>query len=483
MKERETVLNRKVHIADLVLEVPELPPLCDSLPVRKRRVDVGDCKLYCEEEGSGTPLVLLHGGPGATHHYFHPEFTAAADFARVIYYDQRGCGLSDYEPGERYSVQQAVEDLDTLREALGVEKWVVLGHSHGGMLAQCYAMRCPDRVHGLVLVGAGFWDAGPDAHSREYDFMSPEERQRKDSIYADGSLSLVQQLFNAHRNGDWKRQSFYRPTDAELARMARYEWVHDDAFRGPMRRSAGRLRMEGAFDGCPLPVLIAEGRWDLSFDEGKAERIYEYIAGSKLRVFDRSGHNPFDDEPEAFFAELRQFIESLEDVPEERVAAWRVAVAARQEAAAARELEIALQKSLAERLLGEAGWGRRSSETIAEAYSPDWLDQAEDVLLLLKAGFALHDVGRYDDALDVFRTMQDKSSESTWSAVALVWQGHMLDALGRREEAVAAYESVVRMDVRDSVCHDQYGLCYRPSAWAAERVETPFERVENRYPD
>ena len=45
-------------------------------------------------------LVLIHGGPGGTHHYFHPWFSRAAGFARIIYYDQRGCGLSEFAPGE-----------------------------------------------------------------------------------------------------------------------------------------------------------------------------------------------------------------------------------------------------------------------------------------------------------------------------------------------------------------------------------------------
>ena len=60
-------------------------------------------------------MVLLHGGPGGTHHYFHPTFSRAAEFSRVIYYDQRGCGLSDYAPGEGYTIQQAADDIEALR--------------------------------------------------------------------------------------------------------------------------------------------------------------------------------------------------------------------------------------------------------------------------------------------------------------------------------------------------------------------------------
>jgi len=153
--DRETVLDRKVHIEkELILDIREVPRLCDSMDVSKQRVDVGDCRLYCEQEGDGIPLVLLHGGPGGTHHYFHPSFSCAKSFAKVIYYDQRGCGLSDYKAGEGYTVEQAVDDLENLRKALNIDRWFVLGYSYGGALAQGYAVKYSDHLAGLVLVGS-----------------------------------------------------------------------------------------------------------------------------------------------------------------------------------------------------------------------------------------------------------------------------------------------------------------------------------------
>jgi proline iminopeptidase len=125
---RETVLDRVINVQQGVLEVPEVARLEDGLDLDTKRVDVGDATLYVEQEGIGVPLVLINGGPGGTHHYFHPWFSRASDFARVIYYDQRGTGLSDFEPGESgYSVEQAVDDLDHMRQALGIDNWVILG--------------------------------------------------------------------------------------------------------------------------------------------------------------------------------------------------------------------------------------------------------------------------------------------------------------------------------------------------------------------
>ncbi|KKQ32271.1 MAG: hypothetical protein US49_C0011G0012 [candidate division TM6 bacterium GW2011_GWF2_37_49] len=73
---RETIFDKIVNIPkELVLEIPQLPPLCDELPGLKNGfADIQDGKLYYEEEGQGIPLVLINGGPGGTHHTFHPYF-------------------------------------------------------------------------------------------------------------------------------------------------------------------------------------------------------------------------------------------------------------------------------------------------------------------------------------------------------------------------------------------------------------------------
>lgn len=322
---RETVLDRKVHIEpDLILDIPKVSRLCDEMDIWKRHVHIGDCSLYCEQEGKGMPMVLVNGGPGATHHGFHPHFSRAKDFVRLIYYDQRGCGISQYWDGDGYSIGQAVEDLDNLREALGINKWVVLGHSYGGTLAQCYTVRYPEHVAGLVLVGSAC-DGLPmeESRSRQYDFISGEERNKIHQIYRDRNLTTEQAVFNAHLNGDWKRQNFYRPSREQLARQALYEWKHDEGFRPAMSASLGRLDMAGFFDECPVPVLIMEGKWDLTWGQAKPKNLHACFPGSRLVLFDRAGHSPFEDEPERFFAVLRDFVQALQDIPAADVASWK----------------------------------------------------------------------------------------------------------------------------------------------------------------
>jgi len=332
---RETVLDRITHIEkELMTEIPQLPRLCGLLDLKKSRVEVGDCQLYVEEEGKGMPIVLINGGPGGTHHYFHPHFTGAKDFARVIYYDQRGCGLSDYKRGMKYTVGQAADDLDNLRKALNIEKWVVLGHSYGGLLAQYYVTNYPQSAAGLVLVGSSLGTGDQLKPTRQYDYFSQEERKKmreiskeisqlakEKNLSEEDALALL--VFNNMNNGDWKRQNFYRPSREELARKALYEWNYDRKFRDDINGSVNKIDLKGAFQNCPIPTLIMEGTWDLTWNIDKPGILHENHPGAKLVMFQKSSHNPFEDEPEKFFTELKDFIGHLLRIKDEQYFDWK----------------------------------------------------------------------------------------------------------------------------------------------------------------
>ena len=313
--QQETVLDEVVTMYDEIFhDVPEVPRWCDRLGFEGKHVNIGDAELYVETEGEGIPVVLLHGGPGGTHHYFHPHFSHASDFAQVIYYDQRGCGLSDYEPGEGYTIQQAVNDLENLREALDLEQWVVMGYSYGGLLAQLYATKFPESLAGLVLVSSMVSLNVELEPTRQYDYISEEEQEWMQEINQMPDLTREQRMFNRYLNGDWKRQFFYRPSKERIAEMARYEWVHDSELRHGIIESVYPLELEGDFDHFQVPTLILEGKWDLTWNTDKPEVIQSIHPNAEMVIIDQAGHNPFADQPETFFAELKNFIESLTKV-------------------------------------------------------------------------------------------------------------------------------------------------------------------------
>lgn len=102
-----------------------------------------------------------------------------------------------------------------------------------------------------------------------------------------------------------------------------------------------------------------------------------------------------------------------------------------------------------------------------------------DARALRDLGLALYDAKRYEEALAAFERMekQDNADEEA-RALALTWQGHVLDLLGRRSEAVARYETLAGMGLTGGVHQDDYGLRYEFTPYAKERMTTLFTRVE-----
>lgn len=464
----ETILDRKVHLEeDLIRDIPPVPRLCDAMNLPKEHIDIGGCMLYCEREGqNGPPMVLLHGGPGCTHHIFHPSFSKAAQFARVIYYDQRGCGLSDFKPGPGYTVDQAVDDFEHLRAKLGVGKWIVVGHSYGGLLAKCYAVKYPDSLLGLVLVGAST-AVSDRGGSRQGEFMTPEETNRIGEIRKTPGLSTELNVYNAFLNGDWKRQYFNKPSRERIAQIALYEWKHDAHFNSRMSGDTHRIHLDGLFKECPIPTLIFEGKWDMTWDTSKPDLMKTEHPRAELVLLDKSGHQMFDDEPKAFFGALQKFAAGLKALSEADLTPWKA--------------RLAEWKASLPALARTLGYGRQSSEKIAKAYTKEGLEDLENFDEFLRIGFALYDVKRYEEALYVFSECAGYPDDNTFRrAEALIWQGHMLDLLGKRTEAVAAYQQAADMHLRDVIRHDQYDVEYSLDTYPGERLKSPFSRVENR---
>jgi proline iminopeptidase len=114
-------------------------------------------RIYWRRFGTGskTPLLMLHGGPGAAHNYLL-TVQALADERPVIFYDQLGCGKADAPADESiYTIQRSVDELDAVRKALGLPKVILYGHSWGTLLAIEYL--CQGRgagVEKLILAGA-----------------------------------------------------------------------------------------------------------------------------------------------------------------------------------------------------------------------------------------------------------------------------------------------------------------------------------------
>jgi proline iminopeptidase len=321
---QENLLNYTVHIEDsIIYNIPNASRLCDQMQSEKRRVNIGDCNLYCEIEGEGIPLVLVHGGLGGTHHCFHPWLSGASKKFKIVYYDQRGCGLSDFNAGIGYSFEQSVDDLENLRKALKIDRWIVLGHSYGGGIAQYYTIKYPQSVMGLILVSSVPMMNDPELEQVDENcFLTQQEKQKAKEVLKvgmEGRLTMAQYFYNIDINGGWKRQNFLKPCQERQAQFALYDIVFDDSIHTDYHL----YHFEHAFNNCPIPELICEGKYDSLWSAKKVPLMRKNHPNAEFRSFEKSSHNIYSDEPVLFIKEISDWVGSIKEVDREIIKDWK----------------------------------------------------------------------------------------------------------------------------------------------------------------
>ncbi|MGA9854879.1 MAG: alpha/beta hydrolase [Gammaproteobacteria bacterium] len=148
----------------------------------------GQARLYVTSFGHGPTVIVLHGGPGNDFHYLMDALRPLANQYRFELFDQRGSLLSPVPCDEvsKLTMQDLVNDIETLRQSLGQEKIILLGHSFGTLLAEFYFKAYPQRVAGMVLAGAvpprtpvgGFGHFIRDVHHRQDELQKRPEVSR-----------------------------------------------------------------------------------------------------------------------------------------------------------------------------------------------------------------------------------------------------------------------------------------------------------------
>jgi proline-specific peptidase len=281
-------------------------------------------RTWFESFGDGVeearlPLVVLHGGPGATHQYLEPLRALAGFGRRVIFYDQIGCGRSDRpEDPAFYGVQTFVDELDAVRAQLGLERVHVLGQSWGGMLAMEYALRAPAGLASIVVADSPasmpFWVREANRLRAE---LPPEVEQTLRDHEAAGTTSdpayanAVEVFYRRHvcRVDPWP--DCFERTAAALSTDA---YVYN-LMNGPSEfHCIGTLKdwdITERLHEIAVPTLLLSGRFDEA-TPAIVGAIHERIAGSEWIVFEQSSHTPHLEEPAAFNAAVRGFLAGVE---------------------------------------------------------------------------------------------------------------------------------------------------------------------------
>jgi len=299
--------RRVVSLAVLFLAVP--------LAVRSaatedgQTIDIPGGKLYYHSigGGAGTPLIVLNGGPGFDHTYLHAStaWDSLAKNRRIIFYDQRGDGRSGpLKPGQSCTLADQIADLEALRTHLKLEKWDVLGHSWGGFLSMAYSARHPERVAHLLIVDS----AAPKFSDTIFLFSQvfPETTERRSSYtFAD---EMGDKAASDASIREYLTMLFYsnEKRDAFIAQMQPNAYSKE-VFT-TLIRDIARFDLNPELPKFKMPVIVVTGRYDINVAPLVAYKIHNAIPGSKFVVFERSGHIPFFEEPEAFTAAVDSFL-------------------------------------------------------------------------------------------------------------------------------------------------------------------------------
>jgi proline iminopeptidase len=274
--------------------------------------DSGGLRLHYASSGTGTPIVLLSGGPGLNVDYMLPVADFLPDGYRSIALEQRGTGRSrpqDFDIAN-LTLRTVVEDLEALRVHLQQERLSLLGHSWGGMLSMAYAVAHPDRVDRLILVGSG----GPTLEFTQWFSDNIEARLRPEDVemrdywraaaengvdsakVATGMLRAILPGYFFDRKVGLTFTSAFQDgqhyPDVSERLFAEMNTDYD------LREGLKKLKR---------PVLIVQGHQDPIGDK-TAEDIRALISGSSLVYLRRCGHFPWIEQPEEFRRALAGFL-------------------------------------------------------------------------------------------------------------------------------------------------------------------------------
>ncbi len=283
-------------------------------PFAQHRLEVsGGHSLYVEECGNpdGVPVIVLHGGPGggcspAMRRYFDPEVY------RVVLFDQRGCGRSrPFASVRDNTTWDLVSDIETIRETLGIDRFIVFGGSWGATLSLIYAITHPERARALVLRGVflmtqaeldWFYGGGagqfwPETWARFVELIPEDERDdliaayhrrlfsgdmRLETKYARAWSSWENALASVYSNG----QGGEAPGDYARA-FSRLE-NHYFTNRGFLEQDGWILKNVHRI--ADIPGVIVQGRYDMICPPRRAWELSRAWPAGELRMIRNAGH-------------------------------------------------------------------------------------------------------------------------------------------------------------------------------------------------
>jgi proline iminopeptidase len=304
---------------------PAQTPLPSVLKQEEGFVDANGVLIYYKALGSGSPLVVVHGGPGMSHDYFLPYLLPLARTHRLVFIDERGSGRSEkLEDVSAYTVENMVEDVEAVRRGLNLGTINLLGHSYGGVVVQAYALKYQQHLAHLVLASTFHSTARMNEVLKKIkDRMAPELRQRIDSLEQNGLFGHGKPYEQQRYTADYMTAAWgegYFPYLFQRRPDANYEPTNTGGMAWDLYREMwgshgeyvidGNLRSVEYADKLPslkVSTLVIAGDHD-ECDPALSQDMHARIAGSRLVILPQSGHMTFVDQTALFLKTIEEFL-------------------------------------------------------------------------------------------------------------------------------------------------------------------------------
>ena len=287
-------------------------PQTDVLSPGDHTLDLGTHTLAYHVAGHGPVLLAHSGGPGFSSRYFQ-DLGGITDFVTLVRLDPRGTGESSAPPHATYSLPDYAADLEELRVQLGLDNVILLGFSHGGMVAQHYALEYPGHISHLLLCNTAPVMSGDAAAANEAAVLA----KANEPWYPDAKAALDAEMRNEFEDGDdlmrlWMKEvplyfTRWDATAQEYAKVFEGDSFNTEALR-QFNSEAETLDFRPRLHEISVPTLVLTGRNDTVTGPLAAQMMADRIPNAQVVILEESGHFTFVEERDTFASAIRRFL-------------------------------------------------------------------------------------------------------------------------------------------------------------------------------
>lgn len=269
-------------------------------------------RIHYVIRGTGPAMIAHSGGPGADARDWD-DFAKIDNFVTLIVLHPRGSGLSGPADGDAYLLPNYASDVEALRLHLGLEKPILMGWSHGGIVAQQFAFMYPDSLSKLILFDTSAYfgeflsdiDGAVQAFKGEPWFEKSYQALKKewaDEYETDEDMARLwnEEIKFYFKKYDERAQAYHERTKDLLIKVAPLKIFNE--------KEAPTFDLRPNLENIKVPTLVIVGRHDFITNVAMAEEMVRCIPNARLEIFEDSGHFASVEEPEKFYRVIKQFV-------------------------------------------------------------------------------------------------------------------------------------------------------------------------------